>query len=212
MKVYGIITPNTTKVLFTANELGLDIDYELVNVFAGEHKSPEHIARNPYAKVPVLEHDGRYLFESAAICRYLADSVPGNTLYPSDDPWRRAIIDQWVDNMVLHTAANVHKAFLEKKVLPGFLGRPVNEATIAYHLGLAAQELPIVDRYLSDNEFLGGEHLSIADTIGFPMMLGAKAAGIDLGDFPSLKRWFDALAQRPTVAPYLAEFKLPIEL
>jgi glutathione S-transferase len=50
--------------------------YEPISVSAEEVKQPEHLARQPLGRVPVLETDGELLFASTAICLHLADQHP----------------------------------------------------------------------------------------------------------------------------------------
>ncbi len=54
-----------------------DIKQVPLNVLAGEPKSAEHLERHPFGKVPVLDHDGMRILETAAITRYLNDVLPG---------------------------------------------------------------------------------------------------------------------------------------
>ena len=72
IKIYGFKTFNLDKVLLTAEELKLDYDYIQLSPANGEHKSPEHLQRHPLGEIPAIEHNGKMLFESNAICRYLA--------------------------------------------------------------------------------------------------------------------------------------------
>jgi len=51
-----------------------------LNVLAGEPKQPEHLERHPFGKVPVLDHDGMRILETAAIARYLNDVLFGKAL------------------------------------------------------------------------------------------------------------------------------------
>jgi glutathione S-transferase len=66
-----------------------------VNVMAGEGHEPAHLARHPFGKVPVLDHDGLRLYETGAIARYLDDVLPGASLVP-DTPRDRARMDMGV--------------------------------------------------------------------------------------------------------------------
>ena len=91
---------NTWKVLYVAEELGIRYEYVALDPTKGEHKSEEHLKRHPLGKTPTLDHDGRYLFESGAICRYLA-AVEGSDLYPAD-PYGRALVGQWMDFFSCH--------------------------------------------------------------------------------------------------------------
>lgn len=84
---------NTTKVLYVAEELGVEYRYTALDPSKGEHKTPEHLKRHPMGKTPTLNHDGNCLFESSTICRYLA-SVENSPLYPTPDFYRCAVIDE----------------------------------------------------------------------------------------------------------------------
>ena len=66
-----------------------------LNVLAGEPKTPEHLERHPFGKVPVLDHDGMRILETAAIARYLNDVLPGKSLVPAT-PKDRARMDMIV--------------------------------------------------------------------------------------------------------------------
>src|SRR5712664_1206738 len=67
--------------------------YRIAPVAPGSHKSPEHLARHPFGRVPVLEHDGLVLYETAAILRYLDRVLPDPRLTPADAR-RAARMDQ----------------------------------------------------------------------------------------------------------------------
>ena len=63
-----------------------------LNVLEGDPKKPEHLARHPFGKVPVLDHDGTRILETSAIARYLNDVLPGKALVPAT-PKDRARMD-----------------------------------------------------------------------------------------------------------------------
>ena len=63
-----------------------------LNVLKGEPKTPEHLQRHPFGKVPVLDHDGMRILETSAITRYLNDVLPGKSLIPPT-PKDRARMD-----------------------------------------------------------------------------------------------------------------------
>src|SRR5438105_15080541 len=83
--------------------------YRLAPVAPDALKSPEHLARHPFGRVPVLEHDGFLLYETQAIMRYLDRVLPQPALTPSD-PKRAARMDQVMnvnDWYLFHNVANV---------------------------------------------------------------------------------------------------------
>src|SRR4051812_17332144 len=89
------MSPNCRKVLALALELGLDVESVQVDMMKGAHKEPSFLAKNPNGKVPVLEDNGWYLWESTAIMQYLADKKPEKNLYPTDLRLR-AEVNKWL--------------------------------------------------------------------------------------------------------------------
>jgi glutathione S-transferase len=71
LKLYGSAM-STSRVLVTILEKELPYELILVDISKGEHKSEEYKKLQPFGKVPVLDDDGFLMFESRAICRYLA--------------------------------------------------------------------------------------------------------------------------------------------
>ena len=84
---------NCLKVRVLLRQLGISYETVVVDLFAGETKAPEHLARNPNGRVPVLELDsGETLPESAAIMLYLAEGTP---FLPSGR-FERAQVHRWL--------------------------------------------------------------------------------------------------------------------
>lgn len=73
---------------------GVDYDQVPVNVLEGEPKQPEHLARHPFGKVPVLDIDGLRLRETIAITRYVDESRDGPDLQPGDAKARARMAEQ----------------------------------------------------------------------------------------------------------------------
>src|SRR5246127_2695557 len=84
-------SPFGRSVLATLEEKGAP--YRQMPLPPGSSKSPEHLARHPFGRVPVLEHDGFMLYETQAILRYLDRVLPAPALTPSD-PGSAARMDQ----------------------------------------------------------------------------------------------------------------------
>ena len=84
--LYGFFTQNTRKVLYVLSELGADFEFHFVDLGKGEQRSDDFRAKTPVGKVPLLVHDGHSLFESGAICRYVANV--------EDFPVREAFIQE----------------------------------------------------------------------------------------------------------------------
>ena len=96
MKVYGFPGSTCTrKVLMTLHEKNCPYAFIPVDLGKGEHKQPEHLARQPFGVVPVLDHDGFVLYESRAIIRYLDAALVGEKLTPTDLK-RFGEMEQWI--------------------------------------------------------------------------------------------------------------------
>jgi len=97
MKLYMVpLAPNPVKVmLYMAERAALGVDFGIenivINTHKGVHKAPDHLARNPFGSLPVLElPDGQFIRESRAIIDYLEDAFPENRLF-SNDMAKRAL-------------------------------------------------------------------------------------------------------------------------
>ena len=98
LKVLGRLSSiNVRKVLWTCDELGMPFEREDWGIGFKSPQAPEFLALNPNAKVPVIrEDDGFVLWESNAICRYLAGRHSRSDLLPTE-PRERARVEQWMD-------------------------------------------------------------------------------------------------------------------
>jgi glutathione S-transferase len=188
---------NSIKPIIVAEELGVTYELHLLDPMKGEHKTPEQLARHPLGKVPTLTHDGRTLFESAVICRYMA-AVEKSDLYPADD-YDRAIVDQWIDYFSLHLGRWVNALYFEN-IVRAKLGQEPKQENIDEALGFATLQAEAVDKHLGDHEYLCGSNLTIADLHAYAYMRVADKVGLSLDEYPAIIAWRDKLKARPGVA------------
>ena len=87
---------NVQTVMWTVGELGLDYTRRDVGGTFGGTDTPEYRAMNPNGVVPTLVDDGRVLWESNVIARYLAATYGKGSLW-LDDGYQRALADQWME-------------------------------------------------------------------------------------------------------------------
>lgn len=87
---------NVRKVLWTCHELGISYDREDWGIGFASTQSPDFLALNPNAQVPVLIDDNGVLWESNTICRYLVGLHQRHDLLPAE-PAARAKVEQWID-------------------------------------------------------------------------------------------------------------------
>lgn len=197
MKIYTFPSFVSLKPVIAAEEMGMQ--YELVNLDAskGEHKQPTHIQRHPLGKTPALELDGKYLFESNAICRFLATSQR-SSLYP-EGAWERAQIDQWIDYVTLHAGKSLSTVMYEEYLFPKIYGKPTNQALVDEAKALLPDQLKVLEDALGRSSYLGGNQFTIADIVLFSHVATTELSSIKLDDFPRILRWYQGVKDRQPV-------------
>lgn len=189
--IHGInISSNTTKTVYVAEAAKLDYEFVPVDLASAGHKSPEHMKRHPFGKIPTLTHNNRSLFESNAICAYLA-SVENSGLYPLDDMWQKALVDQWTLFFTNHLGRHLNTYAFEKaaKVKYGF-GTP-DEILQAEALEFMLQQLPVVNDHIEKNTWFLENTISIADYVAFAYFETTEMAEFSLGDYPAIETWYN---------------------
>jgi len=200
--IYGYSTFNPLKVVIVAEDLGIDYDYKYIDLGKRENLDPTHLARHPFGKVPVLEHNGVFIYESAAICRYLANTN-GKKLY-SDNPLQAARIDALMDVMSIHIGRWLSVYFWEELIAPKFLDRVANPNALEEAKGWLDKQLPYLDGLLSKNDWLCGNELSIADCFTFAYLTISDNTSISLEPYPMLSVWYESMRNRPSVRKAMA--------
>jgi len=197
-RLHGFFTQNTMKTIYVLEELGVDYEFAYVNLMKLENRTDEFRAMTPTGKVPVLEHDGEFLFESGAICRYVA-SVEKSPLYPADK-LQRARVDQWMTFFTCHPGRWLTRIYFEKIIKNAAgMGDP-DEARCEEASKFAAQQLKIVERWLANTEWLANGALSIAEPFALAYLEQAKAVGFSLDELPGVQSWFARLEARESTA------------
>jgi glutathione S-transferase len=203
--LYGFFTQNTLKTLYVLEEVGADFNFHFVNLGTGEQKSEEFAEKTPMGKVPVLEHNGEHLFESGAICRYVAN-VTDSPLYPADK-MQRALVDQWMDYFSCHLGHWFNKLYFERVIKPKFdLGEP-DESGVAEANKFAARQMGTLDSLLESSDWLANAALSIADLFAFAYMEQHRDIDFSIDDYANVKAWLERIESRDSIAN--ARSKLP---
>ncbi|MBI2383129.1 MAG: glutathione S-transferase N-terminal domain-containing protein [Gammaproteobacteria bacterium] len=204
IELYTAPTPNGWKISVALEELGLPYRARLVNLLANEQKKPEFLSLNPNGKIPVIvDHDagGLTLFESGAILIYLAEKT--GRLLPKDPAARYCEI-QWLMFQMggigpMMGQANVFFRYLPEKI-PVAIQRYQNECRRLFE---------VLDRRLSEAEWLAGGEYSIADIANWCWVRTYKWSGVSVDGLPQLRRWMDAMKVRPACQKGIA---VPVKL
>lgn len=163
MKLYSVVgSPNCRKVQATISHLGLDVEVEYLDFFAGDLNSPEFLAINPNGRVPTLTDGDFKLWESNAIMQYLADKVPGNSLFPRDAQTRADIV-RWQCWELAHFN-NAFAAISFQTVLKAqLLQQPANQAIVDYYVESLNDFAKILEGHLATRDYVVGKGITLAD-------------------------------------------------
>jgi GSH-dependent disulfide-bond oxidoreductase len=197
IEVWTWPTPNGHKVHIALEELGMGYKVIPINIGAGEQFKPEFLAINPNHRIPaIVDPEGPggkpfKLFESGAILIYLAEKA--GKLIPKD-PGTRYICFEWLMFQMggvgpMFGQWNHFAAYAVEK-LPYAIERYTNEVKRLHR---------VLEHRLKEAPYLAGEEYSIADIATFPWVRNPDRRGINLADYPAVKRWHDAIAARPAV-------------
>ena len=173
-----------------------------LNVLEGEPKTPEHLERHPFGKVPVLDHgaldhDGLRILETTAIVRYLNDVLPGPSLVPGT-PRDRARMDMVVGLVDSYGYGALVGGVAAYYLFPGFVGGQDDKARLAgIEAGRKVVEFAMQTRGVSP--FIAGG-LSLADLFLAPIlsyvMLTPDAAAAT--DVPGFAEWWEQVQALPS--------------
>jgi glutathione S-transferase len=159
-------SPFGRAVMTTLEEKGAR--YRFSPVAPGALRSPEHLARHPFGRVPVLEHSGFLLYETQAILRYLDRMLPNPALTPAE-PKRAARMDQVMnvnDWYLFQGVANV--IVFHRVVGPRVMGLAPDEAAIEAAMPKARAVFAELARLLGGQPFFAGDAISLADLLVAP--------------------------------------------
>lgn len=211
--LYGMYGSTCTqRILMTLAESGWeegkDFNFKLVDLRKGEHKQPEHLARNPYGQVPALEDDGFTMYESRAIARYIEEKA-GGKLVPKD-PKAKGRMEQLCCTEAQTITPEV-SGIVAQRIFSKMFGFPMSEEKIKEHVSKVEKPLDILNEHLAKNEFMAGSQLTLADIFFMPYfnMLFLTPEKSLFESRPNIMAWWKRVSSRPTwqKVTSLSEFK-----
>ncbi|MDA8451869.1 glutathione S-transferase [Acidovorax sp. NCPPB 3859] len=193
LRLWGRVSSiNVRKVLWAAQELGLELQRTDAGGQFGLVREPQFLALNPNGLVPLIEDEGVSLWESNTIVRYLcARHAPGD-LYPEDLP-TRFLAEQWMDWQQTTLNPAGRDAFLQWIRTPAAQRDP---AAITRSVAATEPLMELLDTHLARHAYLAGDRFTMADIPvgceihrwwGLPQERPPR---------PHLERWFNALRAR----------------
>jgi len=195
MKVVGKpASSNVQKVHWVCAELGLEFEPGDYGGPFGSGKGPDYLALNPNGLVPTLiEDDGFVLWESHAIVRYLASVHAAGTLWPTDAK-TRASAERWMDWQLTVQGPALRPVYWALVRTPEADRDP---AAIAVARDRAAGAFGILDAALAKTAYVAGPEFTVGDIPVGILTHRWFSLPMEREDYPNLRRWYDALAERP---------------
>jgi GST-like protein len=204
IELYSWPTPNGHKIHIMLEEIGLPYRVHGVDIGRGDQFEPAFLSISPNNKIPAMvDNDGPEgkpisVFESGAMLVYLAEKT--GKLMPKDARGRCAVFEWLMFQMgsigPMLGQAHHFRAYAPEKI-PYAIDRYTKEAGRLYG---------VLDRRLKEHSYVAGDY-SIADIAIFPWLRSWERQGVEIADYPNVKRWFDAIADRVAVKKGLEVLK-----
>jgi glutathione S-transferase len=178
------------------------VSWQLSPVVPATMRSPEHLSRHAFGRVPVLKHDDFSLYETQAILRYVDRILPTPPLTPSDSR-HAARMDQVMninDWYLFHGVGNV--IIFQRVVGPQLMGLAPDEAAIEAAMPKARTVFAELARLLGDQPFFAGDNISLADILVAPgiSFFTATPEWAELGaPHANLVAWLARMESRPSM-------------
>ncbi|KAK6983953.1 glutathione S-transferase [Favolaschia claudopus] len=201
LTLYGLAAPlgGTATVAMTLAEKGIPYTFVSVDLQHGEHKQPEFRKKQPFGLVPALDDDGFVLYESRAICRYLAEkyAAQGPTLIPTELK-AKALFEQAAAVEFANFEPHARAAYNEGVLKPHF-NLPVDPSALNACISKLSDNLDVYEVILGKQRFLAGDEFTLADLFHVAFGTTLAEAGCDLmtSKGPNVKRWWKEVTSRP---------------
>ncbi len=200
--IYNWPTSNGRKINIMVEEIGVEYKIHPIPIGKDAQFTPEFTALNPNQKIPaIVDQDGPggkpyILFESGAILMYMGEKH--GQLFPQETAKRYQVVQWLMFQMggvgpIFGQTHHFRRAAPEK--VPYGIERYTKETRRLWG---------VMDGRLADNEGLGAGEFTIADIAVFPWTMRYEWQGISLDEFPNVKRWYEAIDDRPGVQRGLA--------
>lgn len=199
MKLYDSRrAPNPRRVRWVMAEKGItDIEVIDVDVFKGDHKTPEYRTKFGLPNVPALElDDGTAVTESLAIARYLESLYPEPNLF-GRDARETAIVEMWTRRSEMMVATPLMLAVRHGHPALAALESQVPEIA-AYNHEAAGRALKVLDRRLGESAFIAADRITMADIVAYTGLDFSRM--VQFTPDPALEhlhRWSEGMRARP---------------
>ena len=192
MTVYGDSrSGNCYKIQLLCAELGIEYEWQEVDILAGETHTAQFLAMNANGRIPLLAlPDGEYLPESNAILAYLADGTP----FLGSGRLGRARVLQWMFFEQYSHEPNIATS----RFIIQYLGNPPERKFALEEKKIAGYKaLEVMEQQLRRSDYFAGDDVTIADVALFAYTHVADEGGFNLEEYPSIRAWIERIVNRP---------------
>jgi glutathione S-transferase len=198
--IHGIPgSPYVRMPLLACEEKG--VPYRLAAMEFGKTRTPEHLARQPFGRIPYMEHDGFWLYEAQAMIRYIDQISDGPSLTPAD-PKAQARMNQVMNIVDWYVMPSISSGIGFNRIVKPIFGMPVDEAAVAAAIPQAKVCVAALEDLLADKPYFAGDRVSLADLMAvshLDLLPHSPEGGAIMAGSPLLA-WLDRMAARPSVA------------
>ena len=183
---------NSYKVRMLLARLGVRYHLRELDIFKGETRTPEYLAKNPDGHVPLLElPDGYLLPESNAILVYLAEGTP----YLPADRLARAEVLRWMFFEQHSHEPAIAAARYWLRLVKG--GRELRKHDIDVWMERGYEALALMERHLQSHDYFVGPRTTVADIALYAHTHVAGEGDFDLSKVPAVGAWLLRIAAEP---------------
>jgi len=189
IKLYGPRMGSAMRSHWVLAEVGAEYEDVAIDMRQGDHKKPDFLEMNPNGQVPVMVDSDFVLYESIAICNYVAEKYMPVLL--GSTPEEKALVLQWS----LWSSFNIQKHFgtMFGQKLSG-----TNDETILHDAKTHVERyLAILDKSLEGKEYLVGDQFTLAEINVTVAVSYAHFVDYDYSAYPNITRWMKMVMDRP---------------
>ncbi|KAJ7215773.1 glutathione S-transferase [Mycena haematopus] len=201
LKLFGMpMSVCTRRVAIILVEKEVPFEFVPIDRAKAEHKSAAYLEKQPFGQVPYIDDEGFILYESRAICRYIADKYAnqGTPLVPTDTKGK-ALFEQAASIEYSNFDPSSSKAVAEILFKP-MRGEASDKAAYDSYIETLSAKLDGYEAILGKQKYLAGNEVTLADLFHLPYGTMLAKAGSDLmtSKGPNITRWFNDLCARPS--------------
>jgi glutathione S-transferase len=209
--LYGLARSVYTRIARLAlEEKEVRYTLEEVEIFGSAGVPAEHLARQPFGRIPAFAHDGFMLYETDAITRYIDEAFTGTRLQPQE-PRARARMNQVIAIIDSYAYRPMIWGVFAARIVAPEEGIAPNEMLVAESLTRSRTCCRALEEILGTSRYFAGDEVTLADLHALPILLyfSMTHEGREtLSAHPRLRAWLDAAAARPSVQRTRAKFEL----